>query len=285
MTDASNCKYISCDGIAKSCQKEGIPFSCSFVGDLDRFVIGDKKELLLNHPFAFVSGAADTKIPCEFPHAHKLLENPFLRAWWTQNRSIIHPKIHALPVGLDYHSVEEGRAPHWAEKASAVSQEEDLEMIIKASPPLEAREIKGYCNFHLNLGWVPERKLALRLPEQSSLSILNQWIPRKETWRQMSHHAFVLSPWGVGMDCHRTWEALILGCIPIVNMSAMNEMFEGLPVWFVDDWRQVTQETMHSVLEQFRGKTFQWEKLTLAYWMDRIRKSIGREITYARKDG
>ncbi len=279
MTDASHCKYVSVDGIAKSCQKEGIPFCSSFVGDLDRFLL---ETPFPNHPFAFVTGAADTQIPSQFPQAHKILDNPFLRAWWTQNKSSNDPKIHALPVGLDYHTLEMGRAAHWGDQASAAEQEQDLEDIRKVAAPLKLREVKGYCNFHLNLGWVPERKLALQLPEQSSLSILNQWIPRKETWRQMAQHAFVLSPWGVGMDCHRTWEALILGCVPIVKMSHMNEMLEGLPVWFVDDWRQVNLKTMRLVLEQFEDQTFQWEKLTLAYWMDRIRESVGRDITYVK---
>jgi hypothetical protein len=33
------------------------------------------------------------------------------------------------------------------------------------------------------------------------------------------NYAFVASPYGGGPDCHRTWEALILGCIPIVKSS------------------------------------------------------------------
>ena len=56
-------------------------------------------------------------------------------------------------------------------------------------------------------------------------------------WEMQSQ--FVLSPLGAGFDCHRTWEALLLGCIPIVKAAKINDLFEGLPVITVHDWNEI----------------------------------------------
>ena len=44
---------------------------------------------------------------------------------------------------------------------------------------------------------------------------------RRFVWETTAQFAFVASPPGNGFDCHRTWEALILGCIVIVQNSSV----------------------------------------------------------------
>lgn len=82
----------------------------------------------------------------------------------------------------------------------------------------------------------------------------------------MSTYAFVISPWGNGLDCHRTWEVLCLGSIPVVKTSGLDRLFDDLPVWIINDWNEVTHENMVKKIEEFKSKTFNYEKLTLAYW-------------------
>jgi len=72
------------------------------------------------------------------------------------------------------------------------------------------------------------------------------------------------------MDCHRTWEALCLGAIPIVCAPHFRKLFEGLPVLIVTDWREVNQELLENTLKDFQEKEFQYEKLTLSYWKNKI---------------
>jgi hypothetical protein len=48
---------------------------------------------------------------------------------------------------------------------------------------------------------------------------------------------FVLSPQGNGLDCHRTWEALYLGAIPVVTAGTLDQnLIQGLPILEVTDW-------------------------------------------------
>lgn len=48
---------------------------------------------------------------------------------------------------------------------------------------------------------------------------------------------YVLSPRGNGLDCHRTWEAIYLGAIPVVTRGTLtSDLTDGLPVLVVDNW-------------------------------------------------
>ena len=58
----------------------------------------------------------------------------------------------------------------------------------------------------------------------------------------MIKYRFIISPHGNGLDCHRTWEALALGCYPIIKSSPLDCMFEGLPVIIVNNWNEVTPD-------------------------------------------
>jgi hypothetical protein len=86
----------------------------------------------------------------------------------------------------------------------------------------------------------------------------------------MSDYAFVLSPFGNGMDCHRTWEALLCGCIPIVRSSVFNELFDGLPVLIVDKWANISLSLLVDTVAQFKEKMdkneFNYDKLRLSYY-------------------
>ena len=89
----------------------------------------------------------------------------------------------------------------------------------------------------------------------------------------MSKYAFVLSPFGNGMDCHRTWEALCLGCIPIVCAPNFTKLFEELPVLNVNDWREVTEELLASTIIKFKNSTFNLDKLLLSNWVKQIKSA------------
>jgi hypothetical protein len=87
--------------------------------------------------------------------------------------------------------------------------------------------------------------------------------------------AFIISPHGGGYDCHRLWEALILGCIPIVKTSPIDKLYQDLPVLIVQSWSDVTMDLLVKIIEEFKikelNKEFKYEKLALSYWMNRIR--------------
>jgi hypothetical protein len=57
--------------------------------------------------------------------------------------------------------------------------------------------------------------------------------------RAVADSKFVLSPAGNGFDCHRTWEALYLGAIPIVRRVHWPFRDKQLPVLVVNEWEDL----------------------------------------------
>jgi hypothetical protein len=95
---------------------------------------------------------------------------------------------------------------------------------------------------------------------------------RLTSWKKQLEYAFVLSPCGMGIDCHRTWEALALGCIPIVKSSLIDSIYDGLPVLIVDNWSDITFQLLNNTIIEFKYKVFSMKKLSLEHWMNKIRE-------------
>jgi hypothetical protein len=81
---------------------------------------------------------------------------------------------------------------------------------------------------------------------------------------------FVVSPEGRGMDCSRTWEALALGCIPIVKRSPICGLFADLPVLIVDDWSEVRRERLEKYVHELTARRFDYSALLLDTWTRKI---------------
>jgi hypothetical protein len=93
-------------------------------------------------------------------------------------------------------------------------------------------------------------------------------------FEKMNAYSFVASPEGNGPDCHRTWEALYLGCIPIATRNAFIDYFKELtiPILTVNDWSDVEHfnaELLDTTYEQFK-KDLYHPAIYMDYWMHRI---------------
>lgn len=91
--------------------------------------------------------------------------------------------------------------------------------------------------------------------------------------QESAQHKFVLSPWGDMYDCYRHWEALLTGSIPIVETSPLDGLFEGLPVLIVNSFSEVTEEFLLRKYDEIKNKTYNFEKLYMKYWVDKINKT------------
>ena len=196
--------------------------------------------------------------------------------WFTQNCNLKHNKVTPIPIGLDYHYYSLVLMPNLSVKfESAIEQEEILNNIKKISKPFYEREIKCYGNFLFSkdgIRYSNERNCCYDNIDKDLCFYENNKIERIDTWKNQINYSFVLSPAGGGLDCHRTWEALILGCIPIVRRFNLpyEEIYEDLPVLIVDDWNDITKDLLINTIENFKNKNFKYEKLTLKYWVDKI---------------
>lgn len=230
----------------------------------------------IDFKFTLVSGDCDDLVPYDVFSSRRQLQNllnhPNLRQWFCQNSMLSHPKVRLMPIGMDYHTMTADN--DWGCPASPYEQEQSLLAINAGAVPFWQRERKCYANFHFLMttrhGY--DRVAAVRQIPVHLVNYEPTRIPRLESWQRQSRYAFVVSPHGNGLDCHRTWEALALGCIPIVKRSALDRLYDGLPVLIVSAWSDVNERLLESTLETFQRTSFHFEKLSLKYWTDWMRR-------------
>ena len=172
-----------------------------------------------------------------------------------------------MPIGLDYHTMSD-KNHEWGCKISPLNQELLLQEIKEKSSHFKERVCKCYANFQFltTTRYGYDRLDAIdKIPEYLVYYEPNK-IKRLNTWINQSKYSFVISPHGNGLDCHRTWEALCLGCIPIMKKSPISSLFNDLPVLIIEDWQDISQNLLNSTIEDFKNKEFNFEKLKLSYW-------------------
>ena len=253
--DETTCYYVSSHGIKKLCNTIK---DCIYVkgNELGNFKIPEYK-------FILVTGDEDTTIPEDFKDkSNQILNSPNLIHWYSQNlNDLTNSKLTSIPIGLYYHTRVNG-------KDESPYKQEQLIFELNIIPFYE-RKIKLYINFINTIRGrygEKDRKDALEQIPKFLQIIEKNIIQRKETWNNMIQYAFVVSPLGNGLDCHRTWEALVLGCIPVVKTSSLDILYKDLPVLIVKNWYDINEELLNNTIGEFKNKRFNYDKLTLEYW-------------------
>ena len=232
---------------------------------------------LIDFPFILVSGDCDETIPQEIisnSQFNNLLNHTQLIHWFCQNMTIQHHKITQMPIGLDYHTLTVN--PVWGPLCGCQEQEKNLMILNKKSVPFWNRNVHCYANFHFTmntkLGY--DRKDAFQNINKDLIYYENTPVTRLTTWNRQLKFAFVICPHGGGLDCHRNWEALCLGCIPIVKTSAIDSLYKDLPVLIIDDWKNITIDLLNNTIIKFKimfqNNKFNMEKIKLEYWIKLI---------------
>ncbi len=196
-------------------------------------------------------------------------------------------KVSHVPIGIDFHTIAyKGENGGWGEIGSPHQQEAVLIKIIDSAKPTNLRKKLAFIDFHHSdtmhanfnryLQFREDRKSIFQTLLSTGLIEHENWMKRYDLWRKKVEYAFSISPHGNGLDCHRTWEDLALGCIVIVKSSPLDPLYEGLPVVIVKDWSEITNENMNRWLElhgdALHNSAYR-EKITHKYWYEKILKS------------
>jgi hypothetical protein len=171
--------------------------------------------------FILVSHNSDRNIDGAYA---RLADDRRILAWFAMNAVLRHPKVHPLPIGLEN---------RWKHNNGIIGDFDRL----RALPAKKAMRIIYAFSVATNEA---ERRPALEAIRSSPIADGPSWTLSRSYRERLNGYAFTLSPPGNGFDCHRTWEALYLGTIPIVKRSPFFEAFPELPALIVDDWREVT---------------------------------------------
>lgn len=294
--DENNCEFVCSRGILKMCDihsstpvssiqyMHGYDFS-NFQPGMSIYVASTALRdfmgwiNLIPGKFVLVTGDCDICVPNDvFSNEDdfiEFIENPKLLHWYSQNCVGKHKKLSQIPIGLDYHTMSMGDHS-WGPKMWPVAQEVMLKQFAQAAQPFWNRINGCYANFQflMTTRFSYDRGDAINKVPRELVYYEPIKTTRENCWRTQTKYAFVLSPHGNGLDCHRTWEALCLGCIPIVKTSPLDPLYSGLPVLIVADWSDVNVYLLTNTIMQFKNKElaheFKYEKLQLDYWMKNI---------------
>jgi hypothetical protein len=278
----NKCYYVSSRGLLKSCNiyNTHIGSSDSHL-DIEKYLAIKKNHIVyvcnsaienfftnifpqIKNPFILVSGDSDVSMP--FEGYEEYVNDAKLLVWFCQNLTVNHPKLQHLPIGLDYHTISKlGEMHPWGAGMLPVEQDNLLIHLTKSE---EKRFLGCYVNFHFSewdINQRGDRQECLNAIPKELCYFEPVYSDRISTWRKMKMFKYVLCPYGGGLDTHRLWEALTLGCIPIIKTSGLDPLFEDLNVCIVNSWSDINIE----LLESF-SKSMDKEKLTLEYWIKKI---------------
>ena len=222
-------------------------------------------------PFILITAMEDTEFPREIDAGlyNKIVSHSYFKHWFAINKTCDNnSKMTSLPYGLDFWTLT--TRPYFGENIQDIeSQNQLLRNISESAPKWLGRIPKIYANFHFNVserygGW---RSRLYDIIPSEIIDFEKDRISRSESWNKISEYVFIVSPFGNGLDCIRTFEALCLGCIVIMQKSCLDSIYEGLPVIFVDEWTDINAGLLESKLIEFSTKEFNYEKLNMDYWV------------------
>lgn len=196
------------------------------------------------------------------------LDDERIAVWFAKNVMCFHEKLRPLPIGLENRTSPRGDLCIYGEVKEEMGEPE--------------RVAKLYVNFKNHYG---RKKVFLALKRNRMLGRLNSMLVvdakgHAEYLRDLCKCWFVVSPFGYGPDCHRTWDALYMGSIPIILTSPMDSIYDDLPVIIVKSWGHLSDRFLSREFEKLQNVTFNMEKLNIQYWFDQIemyRKLIAGE--------
>ena len=202
----------------------------------------------IKNPYVLITHNSDIPVTKNYL---SLLKDTKLLAWFGQNIDFDHPKLHPLPIGIANPEWPHGNLSLWSK---------NLEL-----PPLD-RNFKIYVNFSPDTH--PRRREILKKIDNNPLYCVTESKDLEGYIEDLRSYQFVLSPRGNGLDCHRTWEALYMGAIPIVETSKLDPLFDDLPVIIIDRFEDLTHEYLVEAYENLQKRIFKKDKLACSYWRD-----------------
>ena len=105
--------------------------------------------------------------------------------------------------------------------------------------------------------------------------IENSFLDSKKYFSILPSYKFVISPEGNGIDCHRHYEALLAGCIPIIEFNdQIQEKYKGLPILYTKDYSEINAESLENAYKNMLDKTYDFSRLFKSYYSLEDQKNI-----------
>lgn len=192
-------------------------------------------------------------------------------------------KINHIPLGIDFHTISKGKQKKWdKENKNPLIQQKELIDIYNKSKNISERENKCFLccpnNNSKNLKRLKYINLDRddiknKLKNNKNVIICNKFYTRLDFWNEIIKYKFIICPAGNGMDTHRLWEALFLGCIVICQETGIDKLMAEFPVVILKDFNEITQKNLNKWSSQYEKMCVDKkvrEKYYQRYWYNKI---------------
>lgn len=212
----------------------------------------------IKHPYILISHHNDMGITEDL---RPYLDDKKLFALFAQNIEMHHPKLIPIPIGLRSFYINSDFA------------QEQHEALKKLSVTKHPKTMLLYANFCVTTNHIVRKPIFDYFKTCSFCSLCEIRKPVEGYLFDVASSQFIVSPRGSGIDCYRTWEALYLGSYPVVISSALDPLYEGLPVLIIKDWTDLSKELLEQKFIEFQHTQWNFEKLDFAYWHNLIKEA------------
>ena len=94
-------------------------------------------------------------------------------------------------------------------------------------------------------------------------------------WSALKNSKFVISPEGNGIDCHRHYEALMAGAIPVVEDNPLiKEKYSGCPILYTKDYSEISPKFLEKKYNEMIDQTYDFSRLFLAFYTEEQQTQI-----------
>ena len=100
-------------------------------------------------------------------------------------------------------------------------------------------------------------------------------------YHMLPSYKFVISPEGNGIDCHRHYEALMAGCIPVIEDNHLvREKYKGCPILYTEDYSEINEEYLEEKYNKMIDKEYDFSMLSISNYTLKQQEEIKRNGNY-----
>jgi hypothetical protein len=190
----------------------------------------------INYKFVLLTHDSDWPITEKFDI---ILNNPYLIKWFAMNCHTMHEKLQPIPIGM----------------ANEVWPHGNKDILLTIINENNEKKNLVYCNFdpYTNLD---ARSVAIqKIRNYPYIDFDFNKISFEEYLRKLSTYKYVISPPGNSTDCHRIWESIYLGTVPICLKSIPLVYFKDCPILFINEWEDLNVDLLNEKYKIITNKS------------------------------
>ena len=244
---------------------------------------------LVQNKIVLLTGSNDFTIPnqidkrftklsfAEKKFFYKILNDKRIIHWFAENHDEVFEKMSTLPSGV-------------SPRTCMNFNPDCIWDFTNISTPISRRPLRVICADILREGpqWENRRKVA-KLSQTAwkdfSIYLHNRQLEYDEWLKFVARYPFLLCVQGGGIDpAPKAWEAIVVGTIPIIKHSPLDDAYSQFPVVFIDEW--VEEAISHEKLKKWLSKLSPFYKngskerkevlkrLTTDYWWNKVESKL-----------